>query len=245
MDFHFTGEETEAQSRVRAAPLGFTVGPPLFTERPHRVSLYGRGSPASPPIRRAAWLSQIQVPGPHPVSKAIPLLRGDSGLCGYYVPTGILGQSGWHSRAEAFIPFISSGDSQPKEMSGRWTVALTVRAVDEETEAQRESFAQGPETGKWDLSPSLTPGGFPGGSAGKESACNAGDLGSIPGLGRSAGEGKGYPLQYSWASLVTHLVKNPPAMQETWVRSLSWEVPLEKGTATHSSILAWRTPWTA
>ena len=86
--------------------------------------------------------------------------------------------------------------------------------------------------------------GFPCGSAGKESACNAGDLGSIPGLGRSAGEGNGYPLQYSWASLVTHLVKNPPAMQETWVRSLSWEVPLEKGTATHSSILAWRIPLT-
>jgi len=51
----------------------------------------------------------------------------------------------------------------------------------------------------------------------KESACNAGDLGSIPGSERSAGEGIGYPLQYSWASLVAQLVKNPPAMQETWV----------------------------
>ena len=50
--------------------------------------------------------------------------------------------------------------------------------------------------------------GFPSGSAGKESACNAGDPGSIPGLGRSPGEGNGYPLQYSWASLVTQLVKN-------------------------------------
>ena len=58
---------------------------------------------------------------------------------------------------------------------------------------------------------------FPGTSAGKESACNAGDPGSIPGLERSAGEGTGYPLQYSWASLVAHLVKNPPAMWETWV----------------------------
>ena len=66
----------------------------------------------------------------------------------------------------------------------------------------------------------------------------------IPGLGRSNGEGIGYPLQYSWASLVAQLVKNPPVMQETWVRSLSWEDPLEKGTATHSSILAWRIPWT-
>ena len=65
--------------------------------------------------------------------------------------------------------------------------------------------------------------GFLGSSAGKESACNAGDPSSIPGLGRSAGEGIGYPLQYSWASLVAQMVKNPPAMWETWVRSLGWE----------------------
>ena len=84
--------------------------------------------------------------------------------------------------------------------------------------------------------------GFPDSSVGKESACNAGDPGSIPGLGRSAGEWIGYPLQYSWASLVAQLVKNPPAMQEfvPWGCSLSWEDPLEKGKATHSSILAWR-----
>jgi len=63
-------------------------------------------------------------------------------------------------------------------------------------------------------------------------------------LGRLPEEGIGYPLQYSWASLVTQLVKNPPAMWETWVRSLGWEDPLEKGKATHSSILAWRIPWT-
>ena len=67
---------------------------------------------------------------------------------------------------------------------------------------------------------------------------------SISGLGRSAGEGIGYPLQYSWASLVAQRGKNPPVMQETWVRSLGWEDPLEKGKATHSSILAWRIPWT-
>ena len=60
-------------------------------------------------------------------------------------------------------------------------------------------------------------GGFPGSSAGKESACNAGDPGSIPGSGRSPGERIGYPLQYSWASLVAQLVKNLPAMRETWV----------------------------
>ena len=59
--------------------------------------------------------------------------------------------------------------------------------------------------------------GFPGNSAGKESPCYAGDSGSIPGSVRSAGEGIGYPLQYSWASLVAQLVKNLPAMGETWV----------------------------
>ena len=62
-------------------------------------------------------------------------------------------------------------------------------------------------------------------------------------LGRSAGEGMGYPLQYSWVSLVTQLVKNLLAIWQTWVRSLGWE-DLEKGKATHSSILAWRIPWT-
>ena len=57
--------------------------------------------------------------------------------------------------------------------------------------------------------------GFPHRSVGKEFACNAGDPGSIPGSGRSAGEGIGYPLQYSWASLVAQLVKNLPVMWET------------------------------
>ena len=85
---------------------------------------------------------------------------------------------------------------------------------------------------------------FPDSSVGKELACNAGDPGLIPGSGRSTGEEIGYPLQYSWASLVAKLVKNTPAVRETWVRSLGWEDPLEKGKATHSSILAWRIPWT-
>ena len=84
---------------------------------------------------------------------------------------------------------------------------------------------------------------FPDSSVGKESACNAGNPGLIPGSGRSIGEGIGYPLQYSWASLVAALVKNLPAMRETWVRSLSWEDSLEKGKTTHSRILAWRSPW--
>ena len=85
---------------------------------------------------------------------------------------------------------------------------------------------------------------FPDSSVGKESTWNGGDPGSIPGLGRSAGEGIGYPLQYSWASLVAQLVKNLLAMCETWVQSLGWEDPLEKRKAIHSSILAWRIPWT-
>ena len=58
----------------------------------------------------------------------------------------------------------------------------------------------------------------------------------IPGSGRSAGEGIGYPLQYPWASLVAQLVNNSLAMQETW----AGKIPLEKGKATHSSILAQR-----
>ena len=86
--------------------------------------------------------------------------------------------------------------------------------------------------------------GFPGSSAGKEFACNAGHRGSIAGWGRSPGEGIVYPLQYSWTSLVAQMIKNPPTMGETWVRSLGWEDSLEECMATHSSILAWRTPQT-
>ena len=82
--------------------------------------------------------------------------------------------------------------------------------------------------------------GFPGSSAHKESTCNAGDPGLTSGSGRSPGEGTGY----SWASLVAQTVKNPPAMQETWVRSLGCDDPLEEDMATHSSILACRIPWT-
>ena len=84
--------------------------------------------------------------------------------------------------------------------------------------------------------------GFPDSSVGKGFACNAGDPSLIPESGRSTGEGIGYPLQYSWASLVAQLITNSPTMWETWVRFLGWEDPLEKGLATHSSILAWRIP---
>ena len=85
---------------------------------------------------------------------------------------------------------------------------------------------------------------FPGSSAGKESTGNAGDPSLVPESGRSVREGIGYPLQYSWASLVAELVNNPPAMRETWVQSLGWEDSLEKGTATYTNILAWKIPWT-
>ena len=76
--------------------------------------------------------------------------------------------------------------------------------------------------------------GFPDSSVDKESAYNAGDTGSIPVSGKSAGVGIGYPFQYSWASLmasilVAQLVKNRPALRETWVRSLGWEDPPGEG----------------
>ena len=77
---------------------------------------------------------------------------------------------------------------------------------------------------------------FSGNLTGKESACNAGNPGSIPGSGRSSTSG-GYPLQYSCSSLLAQMVKNALAVQKTWVGSLGWEDPLEKGTATHSVFL--------
>ena len=82
------------------------------------------------------------------------------------------------------------------------------------------------------------PQGFPDSSVSEEPACNAGDPSSVPGSGMSAGEGIGYPLQYSWDSLVAQLVKYLPTMRETWDPFLDWEEPLEKEKATHSSILA-------
>ena len=102
-----------------------------------------------------------------------------------------------------------------------------------------------PKTGEhinkmWYISTMEYYSGCPNSSVGKESTCNGGDLGLIPGLGRSTGEGIGYPLQYSR----TQLVKNLPALQETWVWSLGWEDPPETEKATHSSILAWRIPKT-
>ena len=103
--------------------------------------------------------------------------------------------------------------------------------------------------------------GFLGGSNGKESAFNTRDPDLSPGSGRFPGDSKSsmkslfgvipintptnnYLFKEIWASLVAQLVKNPPAIWETWVQSLGWEDPLEKGKAIHSSILAWRIPWT-
>ena len=80
--------------------------------------------------------------------------------------------------------------------------------------------------------------GSSGSSVDKETSSNTGDPRSIPGSGRYPGEGIGYPLLYSWASLIAQMVKNPPAMRETCIRSLGWEDPLEEVMATHSSILA-------
>ena len=86
--------------------------------------------------------------------------------------------------------------------------------------------------------------GLPSSSVGKESACNVGNPGWIPGSERSAGEGIGYPFQHSWTYLVAQLVENLPAMWENCVQSLCWDDPLEKRKATHSSIVAWRIPCT-
>ena len=84
--------------------------------------------------------------------------------------------------------------------------------------------------------------GFPGSLAGKEFACSAGDHHSIPWLGRFPGEGISCPLQYSWASLAAQMMKNLPAVQETWVKSLGWEDLLKESMVTHYSIFAWRIP---
>ena len=92
----------------------------------------------------------------------------------------------------------------------------------------------------WATSLSL---GFPDFSNDKESTCNVGDPGWIPGSGRSTGGRTGYLLQYSWASLVALLVKFPPAMPETWVQFLGWKKSPGEGKATHISILTW-IPWT-
>ena len=108
------------------------------------------------------------------------------------------------------------------------TLVAVLFIIQSKTEGERQNYSQ----------QSLTA------QLAKEFACNAGDPSSIPRSERSSGEGIGYPLQCSWASLLAQLVKNLPKMWEIWIQSLGWEDPLEKGKAIHSSILAWRIPWT-
>ena len=86
--------------------------------------------------------------------------------------------------------------------------------------------------------------GFPDSSVGKESVCNTGDPGSIPGSGSSPGEGIGYPLQCSWASLVAQNVQNPPAMRETWVWSLGWKIPWRRAWKATPVFLLRESSWT-
>ena len=114
-----------------------------------------------------------------------------------------------------------------------WTIFLIQAVISSKTPSQTHPDSVWPSI--W--------AGFPNILVGKESTSNTEDPSWIPGSRRSAGEEIGYTLQYSWASLVTQLVKNPLAMPGTWVWSLGWEDdPLEKGKATYSSILSWRIP---
>ena len=148
-----------------------------------------------------------------------------------------------------FLVYPSCGSGQtlnhfPIQGSSWCQINLDMRQQRELTQLQPQQHWRIFSLQKALLSPHNHYQDFAESSVGNESACNAGDPGSISGSGRPAGEGIGYPLQYSLASLVAQLVKNPPTMWETWVRSLGWEDPLEKGKDTHSSILAWRIPWT-
>ena len=94
----------------------------------------------------------------------------------------------------------------------------------------------------WASVSSTLTGTYEASSAGRESTCDAGDPGPIPGSGRSPGERAGLVFQCSWASPVAQAVKNLPAIREPWVQSLGWEDALEERMATHSGILAWRIP---
>ena len=85
---------------------------------------------------------------------------------------------------------------------------------------------------------------FPGSLVGKESACNVGHLGLIPGLGRSPEDRRGYTLQYSWASLVAQTVKNPSAMQEIWVQSRVGKIPCRRARQPTPVFLPGESPWT-
>ena len=124
----------------------------------------------------------------------------------------------------SWISLVAQTVKNPSAMEETWVRSLDWEGSLEEGMVTHSSILPGESL--WTQEPSL---GFPGCSVGKESACNTGDPGLIPGLGRSLGEGIGHPLQYSWASLVAQMIKNLPAMRETWVRSLGCEDLLEEG----------------
>ena len=96
----------------------------------------------------------------------------------------------------------------------------------------------------WSGSPSPSPGDLPNSGIKPRSPTVQETAVRFLGQEDSPGEGICYPLQYSWASIVTQLIRESTCNQETWVQKLGWEDPLEKGKATYSSILAWRIPWT-
>ena len=133
-----------------------------------------------------------------------------------------------------WFPHFKRRNLSPREISHVVWSLCSMSSWSLET-VSKPFYKRGTLREKWILTHTLLSLGFPDRSVGKESACNAGDPSSILGSGRSAGEGIGYPLQDSWASVVAQLVKNLPAMRGTWVWSLGWEDPLQKGKATHSS----------
>ena len=129
---------------------------------------------------------------------------------------------------ETWVRSLGREDALEKEMATHSSI-LAWRILWTE---EPDELSWSPLSGLKGVQPPL-PFGETCGSAGKESACNVGDLGSIPGLGRSPGEGKSYPLQYSWASLIVQLVKNLPAMWETWVQSLGRETIYHRSGRAH------------
>ena len=160
-----------------------------------------------------------------------------------FPPTGDLPNPGIKPRSPAL-----QADSLPAELPGKPNIKHQFSSV--QSLSRVRLFVTHGLYSPWN-----SPGQNTGGSAGKESACSAGDLGLIPGLGRSPGEGNSYSLHYSniceysnlkncFYSYLPQMVKNLPAVQEAQIQSLDLEDPLEKGMATHSSILAWRIPWT-
>ena len=226
--------------RAEALTLAYSLWVQDDLGRDKRTNQEQRPSPSSQVTR--VWLS-----GRDSMSSSSQSTRPQiQSNCGPGTPS-IKRGSGSPPRAVSWLPSglslwnlrLTNSSFKPVWQIWVWNSGLSVS----ESETQMDQIQ------RWQCFPSFRVRsnalcGFPDSSAGKESACNAGDSGSIPGLGRSAGEGIGYPHQYSWASLVAQLVKNPPAMRETPVPFLGWEDPLEKGKATHSSVLAWRIPWT-